>query len=119
MYTSSALHLTISLTSEPTQEWEVCELSVPTPNVTTLKKSFSAFYFFFCLFVFVRQVFSVSWTHFVDQAGLELRDIHLPLPPKCWDERCVHRSQPALLFKLSYSGWWQDLTWGTVCEPQI
>jgi hypothetical protein len=23
-------------------------------------------------------------THFVDQAGLELR-IHLPLPPKCWD----------------------------------
>jgi hypothetical protein len=24
-------------------------------------------------------------THFVDQAGLELREIHLPLPPKCWD----------------------------------
>uniref|UniRef100_A0A8C8UFW4 Protein orai-3 n=1 Tax=Peromyscus maniculatus bairdii TaxID=230844 RepID=A0A8C8UFW4_PERMB len=24
-------------------------------------------------------------THSVDQAGLELREIHLPLPPECWD----------------------------------
>ena len=24
-------------------------------------------------------------THSVDQAGLELTDIHLPLPPECWD----------------------------------
>jgi hypothetical protein len=24
-------------------------------------------------------------THFVDQAGLELTEIHLPLPPECWD----------------------------------
>ena len=23
--------------------------------------------------------------HFVDQAGLKLREIHLPLPPQCWD----------------------------------
>ena len=24
-------------------------------------------------------------THAVDQVGLELTEIHLPLPPKCWD----------------------------------
>ena len=24
----------------------------------------------------------------VDQAGLELTEIHEPLPPKCWDYRC-------------------------------
>jgi len=26
-------------------------------------------------------------THFVDQAGLELTEIHLPLAPKYWDYR--------------------------------
>jgi hypothetical protein len=26
-----------------------------------------------------------SGTHSVDQAGLELTEIHLPLHPKCWD----------------------------------
>jgi hypothetical protein len=24
-------------------------------------------------------------THYVDQASLKLREIHLSLPPKCWD----------------------------------
>jgi hypothetical protein len=24
-------------------------------------------------------------THFVDQAGLRFTEIHLPLPPSCWD----------------------------------
>ncbi|CAO2589176.1 hypothetical protein LEMLEM_LOCUS5296 [Lemmus lemmus] len=24
-------------------------------------------------------------THFIDQTGLELTEIHLPLPPKFWD----------------------------------
>jgi hypothetical protein len=28
---------------------------------------------------------SLPWTHFVGLAGLELTDIHLPLPPQCWD----------------------------------
>ena len=28
-------------------------------------------------------------THSVDQAGLELTEIHLPLPPECWDLRHV------------------------------
>ena len=28
-------------------------------------------------------------THFVDQAGLEFSEIHLPLPPECWDKRRV------------------------------
>ena len=48
----------------------------------------------FCLLIhFVlfcsRQGFSGSYccpaTHFVDQAGLEISEIHLPFPPKCWD----------------------------------
>ena len=30
-----------------------------------------------------------SETCFIDQAGLELTEIYLPLPPKCWDQRCV------------------------------
>ena len=30
-----------------------------------------------------------SGTHIVDQAGLELIEIHLPLPPDCWDQRCA------------------------------
>ncbi|KAL6045915.1 hypothetical protein STEG23_018413, partial [Scotinomys teguina] len=28
-------------------------------------------------------------TRFVDQAGLELTEIYLSLPPKCWDKRYV------------------------------
>jgi hypothetical protein len=29
----------------------------------------------------------LAWTHFVDQAGLELTDMGLTLPPECWDLR--------------------------------
>ena len=53
------------------------------------------FYFFFCLFfVFPDRVFLCKrallfWISFVDQAGLELIEIHLPLPPKC-GVKCVH-----------------------------
>ena len=41
-------------------------------------------------FFFLRQGFSVALEPFlelalVDQAGLELIEIHLPLPPECWD----------------------------------
>jgi hypothetical protein len=28
-------------------------------------------------------------THFVDQTGLELIEIHLSLPPECWDYSCA------------------------------
>jgi hypothetical protein len=28
-------------------------------------------------------------THYVDQASLKLTEVHLPLPPECWDERRV------------------------------
>ena len=46
----------------------------------------------FSFFGFSRQGFSVyPWcpgTHCVEQAGLELTEFHLPLPPKCWDARC-------------------------------
>ena len=41
-------------------------------------------------FVVLRQGFSVALVPvlelaLVDQAGLELTEIHLPLPPECWD----------------------------------
>ena len=46
--------------------------------------------FFVCLFDFSRQGFSVAEEPvlelaLVDQAGLKLKEIPLPLPPKCWD----------------------------------
>lgn len=28
-------------------------------------------------------------SHHVDQANMELAEIPLPLPPECWDEKCV------------------------------
>ena len=43
---------------------------------------------FFMVLVFLSQDLSgPSWpgTHYVDQAGLELTEIHLPLPPEYWD----------------------------------
>ena len=52
-----------------------------------------------CLFVYLfvcvsRQSFSVALEPvlelaLVDQAGLELTEIYLSLPPKCWDQRRV------------------------------
>ena len=46
--------------------------------------------FFFFLFGFLRQDFSVALESvlelaLVDQAGLKLTETHLPLPPECWD----------------------------------
>jgi hypothetical protein len=29
--------------------------------------------------------FWLAWTHYVDEAGLKLIEIYLPLPPKYWD----------------------------------
>ena len=52
---------------------------------------FFVFVFFVCLFVcFLRQGFSIALEAvleliLVDQAGLELTEIGLPLPPECWD----------------------------------
>ena len=39
-------------------------------------------FFGFFLFGVLRQGFSVSCSHFVDQAGLELTEVHLPLSPE-------------------------------------
>ena len=58
--------------------------------------SFSFFLFFFLsfflsFFLFFETGFlcvalePVLELAIVDQAGLELREIHLPLPPECWD----------------------------------
>ena len=60
---------------------------------------FIIIYLFVCLFfvfvvvvvlVFLRQGFSAALVPvleivLVDQAGLELTEIHLHLPPECWD----------------------------------
>ena len=60
-------------------EWEVhSELSLPMSCSAQIKH-----------FLF-RQGFSVALVSvlelsLVGQAGLELTEIHLPLPPKCWD----------------------------------
>lgn len=40
---------------------------------------------------------SYDWPPYVDQAGLECKEIRLPLPPKCWDQR---REPPLLVFLL-------------------
>ena len=45
---------------------------------------------FVCVCGFLETGFLYSFgaspgTHSVDQAGIELREIHLPLPPECWD----------------------------------
>jgi hypothetical protein len=43
------------------------------------------FFFKFCYVS--RKSLSTGWprTQYVDQAGLELSEIHLPLPPEFWD----------------------------------
>ena len=58
---------------------------------TQESQTFFFFYFFnFFIFYFSSQGFSVALEPvlelaLVDQAGLELTKIHLPLPPECWD----------------------------------
>jgi hypothetical protein len=49
---------------------------------------FFLFYYGFCLFACLDKVYlhspGYSVIHYVDQAALELTEIHLPLHPKCW-----------------------------------
>jgi hypothetical protein len=56
------------------------------------------FFFFFGVAIFLLLLFQdrlslcspgCPGTHSVNQAGLELAETHLPLPPECWDLRCV------------------------------
>ena len=44
-----------------------------------------------CFFFFKSGILSVALygTCSVNQAGLKLTKIHLPLPPKCWDLSCA------------------------------
>ena len=51
---------------------------------------FVSFWFGFVLVFFntgflCERVLAVLEVALVDQAGLELTDIHLPLPPECWE----------------------------------
>ena len=59
-----------------------------------LREHLYLFFLFVCLFVVFAYLFPdrvclsspvCVGTHFVDQAGLEFRDMCLPLPPECWD----------------------------------
>ena len=45
----------------------------------------SLFFFFETKFHYV----ALTRTNYVDQAGLELTEFCLPLPPKCWDKTCT------------------------------
>ena len=59
--------------------------------IATKVKPFEVSSLFVCLFVcFSRQGFSVALEPvlelaLIEQVGLELTDIWLPLPPECWD----------------------------------
>ena len=49
-----------------------------------------ALFYFVCLFYFETGFLCITdpWmsrTHFIDQAGLDLIEIHPPLPPECCD----------------------------------
>ena len=45
------------------------------------------FFFFFFLRVLKEALAVLEFTLQTNHAGLELTDIHLPLPPKCWNQR--------------------------------
>ena len=90
--------------------WKHCSTSdwsgFPQEHFPTLH--FWGFVCFYCLFCFVfsRQGFPVALmpdlkVALVDQAGLKLPEIHLPLPPKCWVWRCAPPlSGPHMSFKV-------------------
>ena len=54
-------------------------------------------------FLETRSPCSSTWpgAHCVDQAGLYLTEIHLPLPPECWEQGMHHHAQ-LLLFVYMY-----------------
>ena len=50
------------------------------------RRSWESGIFFVCLFWFLRWLLCVGFgTHSVDQVGLKLTEIRLPLPLECWD----------------------------------
>jgi hypothetical protein len=55
---------------------------------------YSSFYIYILFYLVFRDRISLcslgcTGIHFVDQSGLELIEIRLPLPPECRDQRCV------------------------------
>jgi hypothetical protein len=49
----------------------------------------------------VRQGSDCPETYYVEQAGLELTEICLPLPPKCWDYMYVPMGQKNISLDLN------------------
>ena len=52
-------------------------------GITTLYEGYTLLRLFVSLF----SISDCPVTYFVDHAGLERRDILLPLPPECWNQR--------------------------------
>ena len=93
MVTLKTLKVFIIATHRPTVQFIMCSLQFLFYCFVLF-----LFYFLFCLFV----CFCFFWDkvslrnspgypgiHFVHQAGVKLTEICLPLPPGCWDYRCV------------------------------
>jgi hypothetical protein len=38
----------------------------------------------------------LEFTHCEEQSGLRFTEIHLPLPPECWNERRAYTTMPGL-----------------------
>jgi hypothetical protein len=57
------------------------------PSMAPKKAAYKPPLLFVCLFVclFVLILYTALVVQTIDQAGFELIEIHLPLPPECWD----------------------------------
>ena len=69
-----------------------------------------SFKFYFILYLFRDRLSLCSpgcpGTCLIDQAGLQLTEIYLPLPPECWDLRCVPLCPADICFITFYIlGW--------------
>lgn len=34
----------------------------------------------------------LAWSHYIDQGGLDLTEVSMPLPPGCWEQRHCHHT---------------------------
>ena len=50
----------------------------------------------------------LSGTSYIDQASIKLTEIHLPLPPKCWDLRCAPPSGWYSYLSITSSETWKN-----------
>ena len=72
----TSLTSTMEVEATSPQFWMKCKV---------LNQAQSNYYYFFLRQGFSVDLESVLELALVDQAGLKLAEIHLPLPPECWD----------------------------------